>query len=69
MSFMKLIQAVSWVFGPPVKHEKSGRAGVLARHSTGLMVRKTHPTKGFSEQGQREAGFSLDNYSNKRKHN
>jgi hypothetical protein len=32
------------------------------------MVRKMYPTKGFSEQGQREAGFSLDNYSNKRKH-
>ena len=27
--------------GPPVKHEKSGRAGVLARHPTGLMVRRT----------------------------
>jgi hypothetical protein len=34
----------SWAFGPGVKHEKPFRAGVLARHSTGLMVRRTHPS-------------------------
>jgi hypothetical protein len=35
--------------GPAVKHEKSGRAGVFVRQSTGLMVRSTHPTKDFSK--------------------
>jgi hypothetical protein len=35
-------------FGPPIKHEKSSRAGVLARHSTELMVREMHPWKNFS---------------------
>jgi hypothetical protein len=37
----------SWACGPPVGHEKSGRAGIPARHSTGLMVRRTHPTKDY----------------------
>ena len=28
----------AWACGAPIKRENSGRAGVLARHSTGLMV-------------------------------
>jgi hypothetical protein len=39
----------SWAIGPPVKNEKSRRAGVLARHSPRLMVRRTHPTTDFSK--------------------
>jgi hypothetical protein len=31
------------------KHEMSGRASILTRHSTGLMVRRTHPAKDFSK--------------------
>ena len=38
-------------YGLRATHEKARRAGVLPRHSTGLMVRRTHPTKNFSEQG------------------
>ena len=37
-------------FGPPVKHEKVGGAGLSARRGHKFMVRKTHPTADFSEQ-------------------
>ena len=36
---------------PPRKHEKIGGGGLLARHSTGLMVRRTHPTLNFGGTG------------------
>jgi hypothetical protein len=42
-----LIAVAHGPIGPPVRHEKSGKAGVLARHSTGLIVRRAHPTKGL----------------------
>jgi hypothetical protein len=54
-NFFSVEGSHSWACGPPVKHEKSGRVGVLARHSTGAMVRRTHPTKNCStENGKRE---------------
>jgi hypothetical protein len=37
--------------GPPAKHENVGGAGAIAPHSTGLMVRRTHPTLDFGGTG------------------
>ena len=41
----------SWAFAPPINDEKFSGVGVPARHSTGLMVRRTHPTLSFGGTG------------------
>ena len=46
-----IINSYIWAFGPSIHYEKRGRAGVPARHSTGLMVRRTHPTLNFGGTG------------------
>jgi len=41
----------SWAFAPPINDGKFSGVGVPARHSTGLMVRRTHPTLSFGGTG------------------